>query len=352
MRPGWHERWWSVLAPLRPLPFAFSLSAALALTAPLFAADPIGYLDGAGCDVIAGWAQDPDAPDAPIDVHLYFGGPAGSGAPATATHASVHRDDLCTAIGSCAHGFVALSPLSLHDGVPRDVFAYGIDGQGGVNPLLGSAPRTLACAPEAQSGVRRKVADLASLEAWGFDSFWDLLPLADSGLTDGAPFPATPWLVRGDDDAPELWLIEADGRLRRRVAPEALGPWHLDPTAAETVSAATLLSLIEGTPLRIRPVTFIDGGLYVVDDPQPDASQGPSLTPAPPTPGEGEGGSPSAGSGSANGGSGGGAAGDDGNAGAASGCATAGPPTDDGALAALLACGVAAMSAARRRRAR
>ena len=39
---------------------------------------PHGYLDAAGCDLIHGWAQDPDAPATSIAVHVYFGGPAGA----------------------------------------------------------------------------------------------------------------------------------------------------------------------------------------------------------------------------------------------------------------------------------
>src|SRR5690349_13473033 len=63
------------------------VTTSLAVAGSACAADPIGYLDGAGCDAIVGWAQDPDSPDTPIDVHFYYGGPAGSGAPASAINA-------------------------------------------------------------------------------------------------------------------------------------------------------------------------------------------------------------------------------------------------------------------------
>ncbi len=82
---------------------------------------PTGHLDAADCDSIRGWTQDPDDPGKALDVHLYFDGPAGSGAPAKGFTANVHRDDLCSAIGSCEHGFSVPPPLSLFDGSPHDV---------------------------------------------------------------------------------------------------------------------------------------------------------------------------------------------------------------------------------------
>lgn len=105
---------------------------------------PVGYLDHAGCDVLAGWSMDPDQPDTVIDVHLYIGGP-GSGAPGFPVHAGIHRDDLCAAIGSCNHGYSFPTPASFLDGADHAVFAYGIDAMGGDNPLLGTA--TFHCAP-------------------------------------------------------------------------------------------------------------------------------------------------------------------------------------------------------------
>src|SRR5262245_59895931 len=88
---------------------------ALTAAAPALAVQPTGYLDGADCNGIAGWSQDPDEPAIGIAVHLYLGGPAGSGAPAVATAANIYRGDLCGAIGSCEHGFSQIIPLSMFD---------------------------------------------------------------------------------------------------------------------------------------------------------------------------------------------------------------------------------------------
>lgn len=238
---------------------------------PTMAGQPIGYLDSAGCDVVAGWSQDPDIPDAPIDVHVYFTGPAGTpGAPAIATTANVHRDDLCGAIGSCAHGYFAPSPFSLHDGAPHDVYAYGIDNANEGNPQLGNSPRTLQCSPAPQSGIRRKIDGVSPLEAWRFSTFWDVLPLppADAEqLAEGMEFPDKPMLMLADDGTPDVYLL--DHGVRRLITMNDVGAWRFDFGNVEKIPAADLQAMPLGTALRPRPILLIDGGLYVVDDPQP-----------------------------------------------------------------------------------
>jgi hypothetical protein len=257
----------------RWIALASAISAAIAPRAAMADVPPTGYLDAASCDAIAGWSQDPDEPAKAIDVHIYFGGPAGTpGAPAVATTANIHREDLCAAIGSCEHGFSILSPLSLHDGQARGVYAYGIDSQGGANPLLGSSPLTMTCppAPPAPPAVRRKIDGVKSYDAWRFVSFWDLLPLSGTDadtLADGPDLPAAPRLIKADDGAPEIWLV--DGGVRRPVPGGAVATWRLDLGAIEVRPAAEVKALVEGTPLRPRPVLFIRGGLYVADDAQP-----------------------------------------------------------------------------------
>ncbi len=264
---------------------------------PTMAVQPIGYLDAAGCEVVGGWSQDPDIPDMPIDVHVYFTGPAGTpGAPAIATNANVHRDDLCGAIGSCAHGYYVPSPFSLHDGAPHDVYAYGIDNAGEGNPQLGNCPRVLQCAPAAQSGIRRKIEGVVPLEAWRFSTFWDVLPLpaADAEkLSDGMAFPEQPDLVQADDGSPDVYLV--DHGVRRLITMNDVAAWRFDLGRVQKMTASELQLMPLGTALRPRPVLFIHGGLYVVDDPQPfvippetssssSSSTGGGITPDAPPP--------------------------------------------------------------------
>ena len=73
-------------------------------------AAPHGYLDTASCDGVTGWAQDNDAASQSINVDVYWGGVAGSGVPGERLSAGISRADLCSAIGSCTHGFAGVFP--------------------------------------------------------------------------------------------------------------------------------------------------------------------------------------------------------------------------------------------------
>jgi MYXO-CTERM domain-containing protein len=230
---------------------------------------PTGYLDGANCSRVWGWAQDADAPKKSIDVHLYFGGPAGNaaakGVPITA---DIKRDDLCSAIGSCNHGYEVASPLSLHDGKPHPVHAYGIDSGGGANGELSKSPGSLQCTPKVPEGVKRHVVDGTSFKAWGFSYFWDVMPLSDSalGAIDAGPaFPKDPLIVRVTGGT-ETWLIDAD--VRRLVSADALSTWDLDASAVVDWAQKDLDSFPVGPPLRDRPLLVQGSGaeVYLVDD--------------------------------------------------------------------------------------
>ncbi|MBL8743823.1 MAG: hypothetical protein JNK04_22090 [Myxococcales bacterium] len=170
--------------------------------------------------------------------------------------------------------------MSLLDGQARNIHAYGIDSSGGNNPQLGNAPRVLQCAPPAQTGERRRVDGLTSLDAWKFSSFWDMLPFGSGAdtLPEGPPLQAKPELVRGDDGSEQVWLLDGDGHVRRLVSPAAMAAWRFDVASVQTFPAADVLSLVQGTDVRARPVTFIAGSLFVVDDPQPTSGDGPTLT--------------------------------------------------------------------------
>ena len=147
---------------------------------------PRGYLDSADCTAIAGWSQDQDAPSTTIDVDLYFNGAAGAaGTESMRIVAGDKRQDLCTAISSCNHGFSIGVPLGMQDGKSHAVYAYGIDTQGGDNTELTGAPKTIQCpnAPvplDALHGVKRHVVDPASMTAWKFSSLTDVAPEPDA----------------------------------------------------------------------------------------------------------------------------------------------------------------------------
>jgi len=107
-----------------------------------------GSLDAAACEAIAGWSQDQAEPGTAIFTDLYFDAPAGqTGSGSKRITAANHRADLCTAIGSCDHGFSVSVPDDLRDGKPHTVYAYGIAASGeGPNELLGGSPKSFTCA--------------------------------------------------------------------------------------------------------------------------------------------------------------------------------------------------------------
>ena len=247
---------------------------------------PTGHVDEVSCDAIRGWAQDPDAKTKAIDVHLYFGGPAGSGAPGVPLTANLKRDDLCTALGSCNHAFDIFPPLSLFDGKAHAVHAYGIDTAGGTNAALTGSPKNINCTATVPKGVRRHVVDPTSLDAWKLDLFWDALPLTDqqiATLDQVDAWPAGPKLVQADDGSPEVWLV--DGEWRRHVPnPAVMATWSLSFDAVNKVPAAEVKALLEGPKLRSRPVLVVGstGKVEMIDDPMP----APGVAVALPTPGE------------------------------------------------------------------
>lgn len=95
---------------------------------------PLGVLDivrdvGAGRVQVAGWTFDPDL-RTPISVHVYVDGRA-----TQAAQAAVPRPDVLAAYGNGATSGYDLS-VAVEPGA-RSVCTYGIDGNGGMNVLLG-----------------------------------------------------------------------------------------------------------------------------------------------------------------------------------------------------------------------
>lgn len=246
---------------------------------------PRGYLDAADCAGIRGWAQDPDAPDTAIAVDLYFDGPAGAAnAAAMRTSASVHRDDLCAAIGSCDHGFSVPVPLGRQDGQAHEVHAYGIDTAGGNNPELASS-KTIQCpnatpplAPAA--GVLRHVTSPAAMTAWGFSYLVDVAPEPDAVVSkygQSADWQDAPALVQADDGTPEVWML--DGEVRRHVvSPDSLAAWHRSFDEVKTLPAAQVYAYAKAADLPASPFLVQGSGpaVYVLDVAPPGPPPDPS----------------------------------------------------------------------------
>lgn len=296
------------------------------------AAGPVGTLV-VDCTGIEGWAQEPDMPDALIDVHLYFDGPAGDpAASAVVVNAGQVLAAGCTG-AECMHGYRSALPMSLLDAAEHEVHAYGIDLTGDPNLELAGSPSMMSCPPPPiVGGELRHVVSPEVLAAWQFSVFFDRLIVPDAtitGLGVGPVIDVGPQLRV--DAAGGLWVID-QGR-RRAVAPEVAPAWRL-AAATATPLAPEELALPEGTELRPRPV-LLQGTLpevYLLDDHQCAAMDpDPSCVPE----GEDEsGGSESGGEASTSGGAGSGESGA-GESGAESGSGGTGgvltglPPAED-----------------------
>lgn len=103
---------------------------------------PFGSFDGASAPApgtvrVTGWAIDADAKETALSVHVYVGGPAGSGAEGHAIAANRRRDDVAAAYpGTGAyHGFDATFGTSREG--EQQICAYAIDIGGTDNKALG-----------------------------------------------------------------------------------------------------------------------------------------------------------------------------------------------------------------------
>jgi hypothetical protein len=237
---------------------------------------PSGEVDQADCNVVRGWAQDPDTPADAIDVHLYFDSVPGDPNPATIViHADQDRPDLCTTLGSCNHGFETAIPRSLLDGAQHTVHAYGINSKAsGSNAELGHSPRSFQCpAPAApidsQHGVRRHVTGPASFASWKFSWLLDVAHVSDAVLLQypaGPDWPDTPRLIRADDGSPEVWSIDANTR-RHVLSPGDMTAWRFDMAQVETIASSEVAAYAQGPDWAPQPFLMQGGSadVYVID---------------------------------------------------------------------------------------
>lgn len=105
---------------------------------------PQGCLDSvtstaAGKITVTGWAFDRDSLNSNLQIHVYVGGPAGSGAPGYAITANAYRPDVpkvYPGVGNY-HGFQ--STISVSRTGTQKIYVYAINvGGGNTNPLIGS----------------------------------------------------------------------------------------------------------------------------------------------------------------------------------------------------------------------
>ncbi|MEW6281041.1 MAG: hypothetical protein AB1758_20675, partial [Candidatus Eremiobacterota bacterium] len=107
-------------------------------------ASPMGHLDRVDPSGKAvGWALDPNTPEAVVAIHFYLDGPAGEGEFIGGVGADQPRGDVNQHTGYHGHhGFIFQVPAEHLDGSQHRLYAYGIDTDGGHNPLLSGCPMT------------------------------------------------------------------------------------------------------------------------------------------------------------------------------------------------------------------
>lgn len=111
-------------------------------TACPWKAEPIGKLEAIDADGVAtGWTLDPNAPHTHLGVHFYLDGPAGQGEFIGGVGTGMPRPDVNRSTGySGDPGFRFAIPPEHLDGSDHELYAYGLDTEGGPNPLLQGCP--------------------------------------------------------------------------------------------------------------------------------------------------------------------------------------------------------------------
>ncbi len=100
-----------------------------------------GYLDGATCDQIWGWAWDRNNPNTAVNVNIYDG----NNLIAANVPANIFRQDLLNAgKGNGYHAFAINTPSSLRDGKTHSISVRFTSGSNNQNNL-GSSPRPITC---------------------------------------------------------------------------------------------------------------------------------------------------------------------------------------------------------------
>ncbi len=111
---------------------------------------------------VRGWAFDENAPRQALDVHVYVGGPAGSGAPGYAIKANKSRPDVGAVYAGVgdSHGFDASIAVSRTGLQPVYVYAIGADKKSG-NPLIGTGQANIQADTQKPEIFDVKVSDVS-----------------------------------------------------------------------------------------------------------------------------------------------------------------------------------------------
>ncbi len=143
-------------------------------TPPTANRPPVGVFDAATCDIIGGWAFDPDESSKSIVVEIYANGPQGIGTRIFSGATTGLRPDVNAQYGITGnHGFTISTPQSLKDGNTHEIWVYAQDSTTNVNTLFDNRKflNTASCVPptnHAPTGVL-DVANCEIIGGWSVD---------------------------------------------------------------------------------------------------------------------------------------------------------------------------------------
>ena len=108
---------------------------------------PMGYVDVASCEEIAGWAWDPKVPNQPIEIEIYSVSGDGAETLLARTTADIPREDLPPVLGDNGeHGFRIVTSEILHDGLRHTLRAYAENSDPSLpNPALQPTEHAIRC---------------------------------------------------------------------------------------------------------------------------------------------------------------------------------------------------------------
>ncbi|MBM4280852.1 MAG: M23 family metallopeptidase [Deltaproteobacteria bacterium] len=249
---------------------------------------PTGVVDVVGCDTVTGAALEPDDATAAIAARVSFGGPTGAAASVEREVVAdvVRATDCAGASQPCAHGFVVAVPAALKDDVAHPVDAYGVDAAGRT-ALWTGAPQDRRCAPPALpvhvAGSARRLVGEDVLAAWGWsaDDVVATRVAEVMALTAGEPLTAPIVVAHGDA------TFVRDGDVLRVVDDTAvLVAWGFDARPIEPMEDAMATALSRGAPWPAAPYLARgdDDAVFLIDVPRPlwavvDAARGAAAWP-------------------------------------------------------------------------
>lgn len=109
--------------------------------------NPIGQIDsvsgGTGSITVGGWAFDRDALSEALDIHVYIGGPAGSGAPGYIIKADKERADVPNVYPGVGNYHGYYDTIETEQTGTQDIYLYAINKGGGDHTFLGSKTVTI-----------------------------------------------------------------------------------------------------------------------------------------------------------------------------------------------------------------